>query len=97
MQRSEVLKEIFDKNIVEVIRIFASHPEQNFSLSQVSYLSGVKVATTSRIINRLLGKEIVGVKLFGKTKYYNFRKDEKTDFLLNLLQKSGDLTLDSKL
>ncbi|MCA9485337.1 MAG: hypothetical protein KC506_00665 [Nanoarchaeota archaeon] len=97
MQRVDVLKEVFDRNVVEIIRVFASNPEQNFSLSQISYLSNVKIATTSRIISRLLGKEIINVKLFGKTKYYNFQKDDKTDFLIDLLQKSGDLTLNKEI
>ena len=91
MQKVEILKEIFDKNIIEVIRIFASNPKQHFSLSQVAYLSGVKTATSLRIINKLIEKEFVGIVVMGKTKFYKWKRGDKTEFLIKLLQKTNDV------
>ena len=86
MQKAEVLKEIFDKNIIEVIKTFASNQRQHFSLSQVAYLSGVKTATSLRIINKLIEKDFVDIDVMGKTKYYRWKKGQRTDFLVKLLQ-----------
>ncbi len=86
MQKAEVLEEIFDKNIIEVIRIFAASPRQHFSLSQVAYLSGVKTATSLRIINKLIEKNFVDINVIGKTKLYQWKKGSQTDFLVKLLQ-----------
>jgi len=86
MQKSEILKEIFDKNIIEVIKIFASSPTQHFSLSQVAYLSGVKTATSLRIINKLIEKNFIDINVIGKTKFYQWKKGPRTEFLIKLLQ-----------
>lgn len=94
MQKSEILKEIFDKNIIEIIKIFAASPTQHFSLSQVAYLSGVKTATSLRIINKLIEKNFVDINVMGKTKYYQWKKGSRTDFLVKLLESSTPESLD---
>jgi len=87
MQKAEVLKEIFDNNIIEVIKIFVANQKQHFSLSQVAYLSGVKTATSLRIINKLIEKEFIRTILMGKTKFYKWKKGDRTDFLVKILEK----------
>lgn len=94
MQKAEVLKEIFDKNIIEVIKIFAASPKQHFSLSQVAYLSSVKTATSLRIINKLIEKNFVDINVIGKTKFYQWKKGSRTDFLVKLLQSTAPEALE---
>ena len=94
MQRADILKEIFDKNILEVIRIFASSPKQHFSLSQVAYLSSVKTATSLRIINKLIEKNFVDINAIGKTKVYQWKIGSRTDFLVKLLQSTTPESLE---
>jgi len=91
MQKTEILKEIFDKNVVAVMKTFASNSEQHFSLSQVSFLSNVKVTTTLRIINKLIEKDVLKVRRIGKSKFYQWEDGEKSAFLLNLLRRTDDL------
>ncbi|MFH1802558.1 MAG: hypothetical protein ABH864_03835 [archaeon] len=94
MQKSDILKEIFDKNIIEVIKVFASSQKQHFSLSQVAYLSGVKTATSLRIIHKLIEKDFVDINVMGKTKYYQWKKGSRTEFLVKLLQSTAPETLE---
>lgn len=86
MRRAEVLKKIFDRNIIEVIKVFASSQKQHFSLSQVAYFSGVKTATSLRIINKLIEKNLVDIHTANKTKFYQWKKGPPADFFVKLLQ-----------
>ena len=94
MQKSDILKDIFDKNIIEIIKIFAINPKQHFSLSQVAYLSGVKTATSLRIVNKLIEKNFVDINIIGKTKYYRWKNGLRADFLIKLLQSTSNEVLE---
>lgn len=85
----DVLKEIFDEKIVEIVNVFIENPEKKFSLTDISNITKVKVATTFRIINKLLKKEFLTPVTIGKVNIYQLAKNEKTRSLLAILKKES--------
>ena len=55
----EILKDLFDEKILEIINLFLDNPEKRFSLTDVSGLAKVNIATTFRILNKLTGKKFI--------------------------------------
>jgi len=92
MKKSDVLRELFDEKIIKIINVFLEEPEKHFSLTQTSSISKVNVATTLRILERLVKKEIVEITLMGKSKFYKLKPGEKTIALNRLLKKEEHIT-----
>jgi hypothetical protein len=92
MKKSDVLRELFDEKIIKIINIFLEEPEKHFSLTQTSSISKVNVATTLRILERLVKKEIVEITFMGKSKFYRLKPGEKTIALNRLLKKEEHIT-----
>jgi hypothetical protein len=92
MKKADVLRELFDEKIIKIINIFLDEPEKNFSLTQASSMSKVNVATASRILERLVKKEIIEITPMGKSKFYKLRPGEKTIALNRLLKKEEHIT-----
>lgn len=86
MANVEVLKKLFDGNVVSVLDIFMQNPSQHYSLTQVSVLAAVKPPTTLRIIQRLGEKGFVKIVKIGKTKFYKMNESEHMNFLRNVLR-----------
>jgi len=94
MEEIDVLRDLFDEKVVGVVNVFLEHPERNFSLSQVSKLSKVHIATVFRILNKLNEKDFVRVILVGKSKSYQLKRGEKTFVLFRFLKREGDYLSD---
>ncbi len=92
MKKSDVLRELFDEKIIKIINIFIEEPEKHFSLTQTSSISKVNVATTLRILERLVKKEIIEITYMGKSKFYKLKPGEKTIALNRLLKKEEHIT-----
>ncbi len=85
----EILKDLFDEKIIEIINIFLDNPEKQYSLTEISELSKVNVATTSRILNKLIKKKFIKSIVIGKIRVYQLEKNEKTFALEKLLKKEN--------
>ncbi|MBR9705067.1 hypothetical protein GOV12_06660 [Candidatus Pacearchaeota archaeon] len=83
-----ILKELIDKKLIEILDLFLNNPEKDFSLTEVSKKTKVNVTGTFRIINNLVKKRFIQIIPKGKVKYYKLEKNEKTESLLDILQKS---------
>ncbi len=92
MKKSDVLRELFDEKIIKIINIFLEEPEKHFSLTQTSSMTKVNVATTLRILERLVKKEIIEITYMGKSKFYKLKQGEKTIALNRLLKKEEHIT-----
>ncbi|MFH1801996.1 MAG: hypothetical protein ABH864_00930 [archaeon] len=92
MKKSDVLRDLFDEKIIKIINIFLEEPEKHFSLTQTSSMSKVNVATTLRILERLVKKDIVEITYMGKSKFYKLKQGEKTIALNRLLKKEEHIT-----
>lgn len=92
MKRMDVLRELFDEKIIKVISLFLDEPSKTFSLTQVSSQAKVNIATTLRIVEKLVKKDIIEIDLIGKSKFYRLKQSEKTLLLNKLLRREEHLT-----
>lgn len=90
MKEIDVLRELFDEKIISIINIFIENPNRNLSLSEISEMAKVNVATTFRIVNKLVKKEYVKVIVIGKSKFYQVKSNPKTITLFKFLKKDDD-------
>ena len=61
------------------------------SLREISKKSGVPVASTFRIINRLLSMNLIRLVRINKFKLYKLANTKETDFLKNILKKDKNI------
>ncbi|GEM_PF-1796755 len=94
MEQRDVLKELFDDKIIKIINIFLENPKKQFSLTQVSFLSKVNIATTLRILEKLVKQNIIELIIIGKSKLYKIKNTEKTLFLSRFLKNEEEPLLE---
>jgi hypothetical protein len=94
MKQIDILREIFDEKIVSVISIFLENPDTQFSLTQISSMSKVNIATTLRIIDKLLSKDMLELVVVGKSKFYKLKKNEKALTLNKFLRSEEEPILE---
>jgi DNA-binding IclR family transcriptional regulator len=70
---------LIDRNTVSILRHFIKHPEDIYYITQVAEITGVPVATTFRIINRMVKSEILEIKKVSRTKLYRLKNTTKTN------------------
>lgn len=85
----EILKDLFDEKIIRIINSLLDNPEKQYSLTEVSRLSRVNVATTSRILNKLIEKKFIKSTVVGKIRIYQLERNQKTFALTKLLKKDA--------
>lgn len=90
MEEIDILKGLFDEKILDVINLFAKHPEKQFYLSEISKMSNVNVSSTFRIVQKLIDNEVIKSTTIGKVKIYQFGSGERARALWNLLKKSSE-------
>lgn len=90
MDNLEILKELFDQKILNILKMFLQDKEKQFYLREISKLSDVPVATTYRIINRLVTLGFVQETQISKFKVYQLGKSEKARFLEDIFRKGAD-------
>jgi len=85
----DTLKDLFDQKILNIINVFLDAPEIHHNLTGISTLSDVNIATTSRILNKLIEKEFVKVTKIGKIRAFKLERNKKTLALMKLLKKDN--------
>jgi len=86
MRQIDILRGLFDEKIVTIINFFLENPERQLSLTQVSSLANINIATTLRILDKLVKQGIVDLIVVGKSKVYKLKKGEKTMALNQFLK-----------
>ncbi len=89
MVKKEVLSALLDEKKMAVLRILFQSPEEVY-LSEIASKSNVSVTSTFRILRELAALGIVYKKEWKTSKVYGCLKNEKVDFLRDLLQESFD-------
>ena len=92
MRRIDILRDLFDEKIIKITSLFLEEPEKPFSLTQTASSANVNVATTMRILDKLVKKEILELIVMGKSKFYKLKQSEKTLALNKLLKREEHLT-----
>ena len=84
----DFLESLFDRKLVSILRIFFQFEEKKFYLKEVSDSSKVSIATTHRILTKLVKLDILSEIKISKFKVYHLAKNEKTDFLSSFIKSS---------
>jgi ACT domain-containing protein len=87
MENLSLLEELFDKSTIKIIQLFLSNKEGNFYLREISKLSNVPVATTSRIISKLIKLNIIKLHKINKFKIYSINYNNDVKYLESFMKK----------
>ena len=81
----QLFEGLVDDKILKIINLFLNKPDEFFHINQTSELTGVSLASTFRIINKLVEKNILDYKEISKFKVYKLAKNKKTKKLGEVL------------
>jgi hypothetical protein len=87
MQQTDILEQLFDEKVLRILRLFYNNEQGEFYLREISKKSGIAVASTFRIMSRLLELEIVDLVQIKKFKLYKLGDNENTRFLGQFIRK----------
>jgi hypothetical protein len=82
----EILKDLFDRNLIEILNLFIDNPENEFSLTEISKITKINMTGTFRIVNNLIKKNFIKEIPIGKRKNYMLEKNKKTEELMKILK-----------
>jgi hypothetical protein len=90
MEELSLLRELFDQKIIEILNTLMNNPDKKLSLTQVSSLSKINVATAMRILNKLVEQDYVDKSIIGSSKTYQLKRNSKANILRKLLNKEKE-------
>ncbi len=90
MENIAILKELFDQKILNILELFLQNKEKQFYLREISKLSNVPVATTYRIVNKLVSLEFIQETQISKFKIYQLSKGEKARALEDTFRRGAN-------
>ncbi len=82
----DVLEGLVDKKVRNILKIFIKNKDELFHLKKISEMSKVPIATSFRIVRRLVMLGFVRVIRVGKFKLYKLADNKKTELLRGLLK-----------
>jgi len=86
MEPAQLLANLFDKKKMAVVRLFVDQQEREFTLQEAARGSRVSLATTFRILRKLVSLEIVEERKVKHLKTYVLAKNELTRYLEKLFE-----------
>lgn len=86
MASEKLLESLFDKKILSILRMFLNRKEQKLTLKEISKYSKVPLASTFRIVNRLVELELVAVDKIKHLKIYTLAENDKTRYLESMIK-----------
>ena len=87
----DILKDLFDEKIIAVINLFLDNPDKRYCLTDISNATKVNIATTFRIMNKMISKGFIRTIIIGKVRIYQLEKNEKTMALQKFLRNDNDI------
>jgi hypothetical protein len=86
MESEKLLDSLFDKKILTILKLFIKKKDQKLTLLEVSKATKVPLASTYRILNKLLLLEIISLEKTKHLKVYSFVESDKSKYLENVLK-----------
>ncbi len=87
MDNPKLLENLFDQSTIRMIQLFLSEKEKQFYLREISKETKIPIATTSRLVNKLLNLEILNLIKVNKFKLYQLNQTNDVRFLDRFLKK----------
>ena len=86
MHDEYLLENLFDPKSLKIIRLFIEDKDKEFYLREISNITKVPVATTFRIINKLVILKVIDQIKIKKFKLYKLAENDNSKFLLGVLK-----------
>ena len=86
MEEINVLEALFDPKILKIIRLFLNEKENQFYLREISNKVNVPVATTFRIVKKLLKLGLIEEIKIKKFKLYRVKESSNIKFLESFIR-----------
>ena len=83
---NDVLDGLMDKKIRNILSVLIKNKDELFHLQKISKLSNVPIASSFRIVKRLVRLGFVAVIRINKFKVYRLEDNKKTKLLVGLLK-----------
>lgn len=81
MENLDILEQLFDKKTLDVLRLFYQNDKKEFYIRELSRLSKVSLATTFRVVQKLVKLKLVNQIQISKFKVYILADNENSRFL----------------
>ncbi len=88
----DFLESLFDPKLVRILRVFFQFSQKKFYLKEVSDSSGVSMATTHRLLTKLVKLNIISEIKISRFKVYQLSDNERTSFLSDFIKGSVKMT-----
>jgi hypothetical protein len=87
MRNIDLLEELFDDKLIRMLQLFLENKDKQFYLREIAKESGVPLATSSRLLSKLVKLEVIRLIKISKFKIYQLSDNEDTKFLRRFLKK----------
>ena len=86
MDNLKILESLFDSKKLRILKLFYKEKERKFYLREIAKISEVPIATTYRIINKLVSLKLINQIMISRFKLYKLAENENTLFLESFLK-----------
>lgn len=86
MEDVNFLEQLFDAKTLRILKLFLRDSQSTYYLREVSKLTGVSLASTYRILNRILKLNIIEQVQIKRFKVYKLASNKRVDFLEQFLK-----------
>ena len=86
MESSKLMENLFDKKTLDILKLFLTKNDQEFCLQEIAKYAKVPIASTYRIVNKLVEVQVIERCKTKHLKTYRLLKNEKTKFLDSILE-----------
>lgn len=88
MGSGKLLETLFDGKILNILRLLLNRKDQQFTLKEISKYSKVPLASTFRIVNKLVELEVIDVTKTKHLKVYSLAHNDKTRYLEAIIKEN---------
>lgn len=86
MDNLKLLEGLFDSKKLKMMNILMQQPDKQFYLRELSTVSKIPVATTFRMMQKLVALDLVKQVKISKFKLYQWKDNEKTKFIEQMIK-----------
>ena len=72
-----VIRTLIERKTLSILDLLIKNKQKQFHLSEISSQSKIPLASTFRIVNRLVSLKIIDVTVIGKMKIYKFSENKE--------------------
>ncbi len=88
MNYKESIIGLIDDKIIKIIKFMIKHPNKEYCLNEIASNSKVPIATTHRILKKLIKLNIISFQKIKTLRIYKINDNEATNYLMPLFEDS---------